>query len=295
MTAKKPLAVSTMVYDDADCLKVWLRYWRGQLSERDLYVIIDGPNPELEAMAAGCQVIVRDRPEPHELMEEERWEMLSAFAADLLERYEVAVYSDVDEIIVVDPKSRRTVAEALTASNLPVRHTRGIELIHRRDLEPAEIDLDAPILKQRQYFRSAGYYSKPCILRQPVTWGRGGHYTNYRGLHVAPDLYTVHLRFFDIDLFLDRARRRRKTTESTEFMKGRRSRQWRNSDEGALSILKKLEEMPVIPGRWIITQSVTWRIWRTFPETPDENGIYIYYAHDSRVIQRLPTRFLDLF
>lgn len=295
MTEPYPLAVTTMVYDDVDCLQIWLRHWRRHLDPAHLYVIIDGPNPVLEAMAADCRVIVRDRPEPHEAMEEERWVWLSAFTADLLTRYGVVVYTDVDEIIVADPKFRRPLVAALTAGDVPVRHPRGLELIHRRDLEPAALDLAAPILAQRQYFRTSGTYSKPCILRRPVAWGRGGHMSSYPHLHVARDLYTVHLRFFDIDLFLDRARRRRETTRQNEVLANRPNRQWRNSSEGAQAMMDRLAAMPVLPGRRILMQSVTWRMRRTWASAPNDKGLYSYYPHDSRVIQHLPRRFLSLF
>lgn len=294
-SAKLPLAVTTMVFDESDCLQIWLRYWRRHLPEAHLHVIIDGPNPELEAMATGCQVTVRDRPAPHEQMEEERWVMLSAFTADLLERYEVVVYTDIDEIIVCDPKTGISVVEALCAGDLPVRHTRGLELIHRHDLEPEALDLTRLILRQRQYVQAAAWYSKPCILRRPVYWTRGGHMTDYDALHFSPGLYTIHLRYMDIDLFLDRAERRRKTTKAEADLNQRPARKWRESGAGAQQMVAGLGDLPVMPGRLPWPTRTYRRMQRTFRLHPDHSRFYTYKTHTSRVLRRLPVRFLDLF
>ena len=115
---------------------------------------------------------------------------------------------DVDELIVLDP---------LVGDN-PVKHIQqrtseevitpfAIEVVHRVDLEPA-LDASRPVLEQRIHGRANAVYCKPCIIRKPIRWSLGQHYSDYPHLNLSSELFLFHLRFFDRDTLLARQKLR---------------------------------------------------------------------------------------
>ena len=293
--APQELAIVTMVYDDTDYLRIWLNYWRGQLPQEQLYVLVHGGNAELEAMAAGTNVVIVDRPEPYPEMEEDRWKMLSEFVSELLETYRVAVYTDVDELLVVDPRGGMRVAERLSTATAPVSHALGLEVIHRGDLEPGKIDSDKPVLAQRNYYRTTSFHSKPCIATKPVKWGRGGHFHDRPGIRFLPDVFCIHLRFYDEEIFLERSRRRRKTTQAPASLDATPHRQWRTSDDAAQSLISSFRDWPVRPWAGLYHRALKWTMKRRAVRTPNELGLYRYRLYSGEILHKFPESFRGLF
>lgn len=295
MQTKTDLAVVTMVYDDYDYLRIWLGYWRSQLPQEQLYVLVHGGNEKLEAMAAGTNVVVVPRPEPYPEMEEDRWKMLSEFVSGLLETHRVALYTDVDEILITDPASGMSIAERLSAAQAPVSHVLGLETIHRDDLEPGRISEEAPVLAQRRYFRTTSFHSKPCVVTEPIAWGRGGHFHNKHGMRFLPGVYCVHLRFYDVDIFLERSRRRRKTTKAPAALDNNPHRQWRTSDDAAQTLIDSFKAWPIRRFSAFHFWRLKWMMRRKAARRPNEQGLYRYRLQASEQLLRFPDRFSKLF
>lgn len=291
---KKELAVVTMVYDDTDYLRIWLKYWRAQLAEDQLYVLVHGGNAALEKMAEGTNVVIVPRPDPYPEMEEDRWKMLSEFVNGLLETHRVAVYTDVDEILITDPKSPVSIVQRLAQAKAPVSHAVGVEVLHRGDLEP-KLQADQPVLSQRGYFRLTSLHSKPCIVTAPVRWGRGGHFHDRKGMRFLSGVYSVHLRFYDEEVFLERAARRRKTTKAPEGLDQNANRLWRTSDAAAVALLEELRQLPVRPFGWRAVLALKYRMWRRSWRHPDEKGLYRYRLFTPEEAHRVPKRFSQVF
>lgn len=291
---KKDLAVVTMVYDDTDYLRIWLDYWRAQLPGDRLYVLVHGGNPTLEEMAAGTNVVIVPRPDPYPEMEEDRWKMLSEFVSGLLTAYRVAVYTDVDEILVADPRGGRSIVERLSAARAPVSHAVGIEVIHRGDLEPP-LDPTRPVLSQRGYFRTNSFHGKPCIVTQPVRWGRGGHFHDRRGVRFVPGVLCFHLRFYDEEIFLERAARRRASTKAPEGLDQSANRLWRTSDDAAQDLLNTFRQTPVSSRGGLAILIMKLKVWRHSASRPAPDGLYWYPRYASRKLYRLPERYDALF
>ncbi|MEI4235291.1 hypothetical protein [Roseovarius sp. D22-M7] len=283
----------TMVVDEGDFLKIWLDYWRRYLPDECLHVICHGENPELESLARGVRFenIARNAPYPE--MENDRWKMLADKVSALTRDGFTVVYTDVDEILIADPRHTGSVVDKLMRVDVPVAHTLGLEVIHRTDKAPEPISLDMPILRQRQYFRTTSFYSKPCIVTAPVRWGRGGHFADAEKLYFIRGLYTVHLRFFEMNQFRERARARRAMTDAPENLKALHHRRWRESDEGIEDVIAELHAMKCPRIRSMFTLRLLWRIWRTRKKVPNEDGLYVY-ALCTGDLQRFPRRFLNL-
>lgn len=112
-------------------------------------------------------------------------------------------------------------------------------------------------------------------------------------MHFIRGLYTVHLRFFDMEMFRERARIRRAMTDAPESLKASHHRRWRESDEGIEDVIAELHSMKCPRVRSLFTLRLLWRMWRSRAKVPDENGLY-FYALVTGDLQRFPRRFLDL-
>jgi hypothetical protein len=236
-----------MVYDDADFLPIWKKYWLDRLPGASLLVLVHGGGEEMMDLAEGTTRIPLARPDPYPDMEVDRWRMLGHVASGLTYMNDVVVYNDVDEILVADPDTGLDVVDLLQKTTAPVNTPAGIEIIHRSDLEPTPLDPNLPVLQQRHHVRASNFYSKPCILRAPIRWGRGGHISDYDGIDFVEGLYNVHLRFMDDTLFLDRAVRRRQTTATNLDINAAERRKWRVSDDAAEALLAQHRAYPIAP------------------------------------------------
>lgn len=227
------LAVCTMVYDDAEHLKIWLRYWTEKLPATSLYVIVHGAREEMLDLVQGATPIPMQRPEPYPEMEEDRWRMLGSVVSGLSYMHSTVVYTDVDEILLVDPDVSNDIVQTLVDLPDPVTTPYGIELIHRADLEEGTLDLSRNVLEQRSFVRATNFFCKPGIVKRPVSWGRGGHFSSYENVHFRDGLFNLHLRFMDDGLFLQRAAKRLQATFTDLEINKAERRRWRTSEDAA--------------------------------------------------------------
>jgi len=195
------IACVTMIRDEPVFLPRWVAHWRKMLPEAQLFVLIDGFDQPAPVAADGCQVLFLPRRPPGPGWDLSRWRMLSQFVAALLERFDVVVMNDVDELIVLDPVAGGDMAEALAeARDIGVISPFAIEVVHRTDLEPDPLDPEMSVLGQRRFGRINASYCKPCIVARPVNWSIGGHYSSHPDLHLSRKLFLFHLRAMDAGL-----------------------------------------------------------------------------------------------
>ncbi len=289
------VAIVTMVFDDFEFLPIWLKYWRSQLPERNLYVLVHGEQPVLEDMAQGCNVVRLNRPEPYPNMEFDRWRMVSHFASSLTLMYNTVVYTDVDEILVQDPDVPGMIAERLDAIIEPVTAPYGVEVIHRMSVETDAIDPGRPILTQRQFCRGSARFSKPCIIKQPTNWRRGGHFAYSGTVSSDPAIFNFHLRYFDMDLFRQRALKRRASTKAPRGKNMTQDRRWRAEDaalEEHIAGTTNMEFLPDAPFQFNYHNRVISR------GKMIESGDGAFMKYPLRVdayLRRIPERFRDVF
>lgn len=292
------IACVTMVRNEPVFLPRWIAHWRGAVPGAHLFILADGPDQNLPEPSADCQVIALPRAAAVSGWEASRWRFLSSFASALLERFDVVVLNDTDELIVADPALGPSLPEALAeARGLGVVTPFGIEIMHRADLEPAPLDPAQPVLGQRRFFRINALYSKPCIIARPVRWSMGGHFSDFPDLHQSPSLYLVHLRAMDTGILLARQHERRQhVTDATgRVIYGVAGAPWaldRASVEASLMAFAALEPQP--PGA--IFGQVRQQIAKTWIHS-DNTGCW-HHAHldalrDGRSFV-LPERFFGL-
>lgn len=239
------IAFVTMVRDEPVFLPIWIRHYARIVPPEHLFVICDGfdlPSPDAPR---GVQILHVPQIPVTPGFEEGRWRMLTGFANALLERFDVVVLNDVDELIVVEPQAGCDLLTAVAqAVEIGVISPFAVELVHRLDLETAAFDAAQPVLRQRRFVRINAAYAKPCITARPIRWSLGGHTADFAKLHLSPHLYLFHLRAMDRDMMLARQAKRRKlvSDDTGKVVAGVAGPSWSVADDEVEAFLRKFVE-----------------------------------------------------
>jgi hypothetical protein len=171
--------------------------------------------------------------------------MLSDLNAFLLNRFEVVVLNDVDEILVTDPNSGISLIEAISrARDVGVISPFAVELVHRTDICDKSIDFSRPIIGQRPHVRLNASYNKPCITAKPVRWSLGGHYSDFPKLELDPNIFLFHLRYFDLETLRERQSKRFDLVKSARKLgvEGVSGNGWNKSSDDVEEFLVSLQQ-----------------------------------------------------
>lgn len=199
-------AAFTIVHDEATMLPVWLAHGERSFEPGDLYVLdhgsSDGSTDDLDDR---CHVIRvhREAEFDHDWLRS----TVESFQAFLLRSYDTVVFTEVDELLVPDPRRYPGgLADYLTHLDRPAARATGFNLVHQPDEPP--LDFEAPILAQRSRWHLSKLYSKRLVARRPLRWSLGFH-EEFAAPDDPPDpdLLLVHLHRADRDACLARHRR----------------------------------------------------------------------------------------
>lgn len=202
--AEKRRAVLTMVHNEALFLPLWLRYYARFFAADDIYVL---DNDSTDGSTDGGE-FVRIRV-PHDKVDN-AWRIgtIEAHQHRLLERYEVVLTVDVDEIVAPLPEWG-TLGEYLDRFDEEFVNCLGYEILHMKDVE-GRFRPDRPVLEQRGYWFANVAYNKPALATVPMRWKPGFHERKDGQMALDPDLYLIHLHRMDFDICLERHRVREK-------------------------------------------------------------------------------------
>jgi hypothetical protein len=298
MPTEEPLVCfATMVRDDALFLRLWIAHYERLVPRDHLVILIDGLDQPVPDFADGCQVIRMPRPAVGKDWGVQRWVMLSDLNTLLLNRFEIVVLNDVDEILVVDPDRGVSLMDAIArAKDVGVLSPFAVELVHRTDICPEPIDFSRPIIGQRPHVRLNASYNKPCITTVPVRWSLGAHYSDFPTLNLDPDIYLFHLRYFDLETLKARQGRRFAFTRSATDagVEGVSGNGWNKSSKDVEDFLLSLQE------KGEPQDSDFGFDWQRKRMTSDwardeEAGIWRHAKFANRRTYKVPERFHNLF
>lgn len=220
-------AIFTMVYNEPLFMPIFLRYYSQFFAPEDIYVY-DHRSTDGSTSGDGFVRIPVDHEVNDNLF---RLEARQSQQRELLERYDVVLTADVDEIIAPDPATGN-LRDYIDRFDAEFVNCAGYEVIHMKDQEPP-LSLDRPILEQRGYwFRNPGY-DKPLLATAPIPWSPGLHTRTDNRREVDPGLRLVHLHRMDYGICLERHRAYRTREVAQSDLETGREYQNRIVDEPA--------------------------------------------------------------
>lgn len=209
MKKTKKICAITMARDDEFFLSRWIAYYGKQFGTENLYILLDGTDQKIPENAGNTHITKL----PHEQLsraagDKYRIKKLSELAHELLEKYDIVIGCDSDEFLIVDPKTKKTLAEYLSNKKIPTTLS-GLGLdIGQHLYSEAILDKSAPFLEQREYALLSTRYTKPVVINKPVKWGSGFHSVRHHNFHIDKNLYLLHFGAIDMNMLEEKAKKR---------------------------------------------------------------------------------------
>jgi hypothetical protein len=293
---KAKMAAMTMVRGDHFFLRRWVDYYGRHLGREHLYVLNHGNDPEIAKIAEGANVIHLPYDETRYSFNQRRWQMMSAFTTGFTRYYNWVLCGDVDEIVGVDPDVSDNLLDYMMRfgeGRAPrVITPFAIELVHNPALEPEPLDPARNILDVRRIFRLNANYAKPCITRNKIVFGPGGHFASEKEGFLDPHLYLFHLRFVDYAMTEARlaVRREQRHIQSGALEESdRKPTGWDQAWDQYLALSKRAPLAETVDFPEFRAEMVEGR-------HPKEGGAYwMMGGGRSSEVYRLPERFARLF
>ncbi|MBO7643220.1 MAG: glycosyltransferase family 2 protein [Alphaproteobacteria bacterium] len=205
----KRIAAITMARDDEFFLSRWIAYYGKQFGTDNLYIILDGTDQKIPKNAGNAHITKL----PHTNMsraagDKYRIGKISALAHELLKTYDIVIGCDSDEFLIIDPNTKQTLAEYLSAKKIKTTLSGlGLDIGQHMNLEQP-LDTDAPLLEQREYALLSTRYTKPVVINRPVNWGSGFHSIKNHNFHIDENLYLLHFGAVDMNMLIAKAEKR---------------------------------------------------------------------------------------
>lgn len=242
-------AIVTICRDDHFYLKRFVAYYGGLFGRENLYIVSHGDEPEVRALAQGCNVIpIPDTQANNFTILKSR--TMNHIKDGLRQWFKHVIVVDVDEFLVVDPAAGMNLREWLDeAQGNTIYTAMGMEIVHMRDREPEGVENG--IIGPRMFAQIDLHYAKPCIVSRGGKLARGGHYAAYRKLNMPDFLYLFHMKYCDFGVFQDTLNRRSAfVAEQAQHGDGkvRSNPQWfaKNRDDDA--VFAKFTQRPIVQG-----------------------------------------------
>jgi hypothetical protein len=208
MPANLKVAVITQVFNEDFFLPVWLNHYGKIFGFNNLIIIDDG---SFDGSTNDVRIKRLVRKERTPLDEADRALLISLFHEELLKYYDVVIYTDCDELIVIDPLINIGLRDYIIKLSFNSINVIGFNILHDRVTE-AKINLGLSLFSQRRFVRFDSMYCKPLLSKVPIRWSPGFHGSNKERVF-DDNLFMFHLRSIDYEY----SRRRIKALNSIEF------------------------------------------------------------------------------
>lgn len=277
------VAAITMSYNESFNLAVWSGYYGRMIGHQNLFIVDDGSSFDLSEFASGANVIRMPRVGFDDL---KRARMISHLQAALLERYDWALYTDTDELIVVDPNRHGSLIDYVTSTKLDYFSCIGLNVVHLPDREPP-YDPSRPITEQRRHCRLVAAMCKTLMSRRQLRWGPGFHSCDVPPLF-QPGVFLFHTKRADVTTSMKRL----ETTRAMEWADLRFGGHQRVSDEQHLRSFSQFQALPIRTDDFEFAD-IESLLTFSFDDRSGLHAVSTRYQADE--LQRIPDRFVGLF
>jgi len=235
---EKLIAAVSMVRNDTIFADKWISYYGAQLGFEHLYLFVDGMDQPLPKGAEKINCFqIPHKPYPRAQGDKIRAKKISNFAQSLYPKYHSVLAMDIDEFLVVDPKTNLSLKmylqQKFTTSS---RSALGLDLGQHLQYEQA-IDVQKPFLSQRSFAQVSDRYTKPVVSLKPLQWGSGFHRVKGKNFTLDPNLFLFHFGLVDWH------QAQEKTKESELLRSG-----WKGHFDRRFELYKALEKQRPQPG-----------------------------------------------
>ena len=194
----KRICAITMVRNDEFFLRKWVDYYGSLLGRENLYILFDGKDQKAPDFCRGTNTIIHERITGKVIKADKgRIRCISNCAKSMMDRYDLAIGTDVDEFLAVDPALGVSLPEYLDSIRIKATVSGlGVDVAQHLDLE-SEIDPSRPFLSQRHYGYLTSRYTKATVMSGCQRWGSGFHRVKGRNYHIDPHLFLFHFGCVD--------------------------------------------------------------------------------------------------
>jgi hypothetical protein len=187
------IAAITMVYGSA-FLEKWISHYSAQFGSSNLFVISHGYDEEHVNLCSNVNHMTIPRVFD-ERFEKSRINLINNMANGLLSAYRAVVFTDVDEMICIDPKLDTSLADYIRESEAPVLAPIGLNVLPENTEHT--IKWSEGLLSQTRKVVYAPRFCKPCIRKTVAKQGAGGHALFNRTFEVDENILLFHLKYID--------------------------------------------------------------------------------------------------
>lgn len=200
-----------MARDEAELLPRWVDHYAREVGVDNLIVFDDGST---DGSTRTLPCTVHRLPElASRKYESTRMTLVSGMAQGLLARYDFVAFVDTDEFLVADPAHHAGLRDFLKArADREVIAPIALNVVHHTGVEP-DIDPSRPVLDQRCFAKFTPLMCKPALKRIPAAWRYASHGITAR-FEVDPELFMIHLKFYDREHLRRRSNHRRLLVEA---------------------------------------------------------------------------------
>jgi len=231
-----PLAVITMVYNEAEKLPIWLRHYGRQVGLGHCYVVDHGSDDGSTVLMGGASRIALPR-SPQD--NDQRLALITDLTRGLLRYYARVAYVDADELLLADPARYRDLNDYAARMTADTVTSVGLEIVHGAGEDPLDGLLTIGTQRGSAIFSSS--MCKTNMVGRVVNWAPGWH--AHDGAPRFDDLYLFHLRHAD----LGQALRRNAITRAMPWASEAAGRHQRNDDAWMRTVVEHFGALPFDP------------------------------------------------
>lgn len=203
--APRAFAMTTL-RNDILFLTRWVAHYGGAVGRENLFIILDGHDQHAPEGLGPVNILrLPHREASRASGDRRRARIMSDIARGLMRLYDIAIVTDVDEFLILDPALGQDLVPYLASRRGATLSALGLDVGQHMDRE-SPLDPARPFLEQRGFAHVSARYTKPVVARRPVTWGSGMHRVKGRNFRIDPNLYLLHFGMVDAALCAPRLR-----------------------------------------------------------------------------------------